>query len=310
MQGQGWRRRDALLLGAFALGGCGVQRGAAPAGSPSQGVRPAATSGSPTTSPSATSPHPSGAASPSAGTPSGPTAVVLPTKAEILERFGSARPKAFGLDVPGVVSRLPRTADAVALTFDACGGPGGGSGVDAALLATLRRLQVPATLFLNLRWIKANASLARDLAQDPLFELANHGRRHCPLTVRQRAAYGIRGTTSAQEVFDEIDCATAWFVENTGGPPRWFRAGTAHVDDVAAAIARAMGQPIAGFTVNADAGATAPRRAIIGAMAAVHPGDIVIGHMNRPDGSTAEGMASALPRLLARGVNFTHLTIS
>lgn len=205
------------------------------------------------------------------------------------------------------MSRL--RSDAVALTFDACGGPGLGAGADHALLGTLRRLGVPATLFLNLRWIEANPSLARDLAQDPLFELANHGRRHRPLTVRERTAYGIRGTASVGEVFDEIDCATAWFTEHTGGPARWFRAGTAHVDDVAAAIASRLGQPIAGFSVNADAGATAPRRAIVGALSEVRPGDIVIGHLNRPEGATAEGVARALPRLLARGTTFTHLTI-
>lgn len=231
----------------------------------------------------------------------------LPTRAEVVTEFEDARPREFGLDVPGVVSRLK--GDRAALTFDACGGPGPGSGVDRDLLATLRSLQVPATLFLNLRWIQANSGLAQELAADPLFELANHGRRHCPLTVRKRAAYGIIGTADVGAVFDEIDCATPWFVEHTGAPPRWFRSGTAHVDDVAATIARRLGQPIAGFSVNADAGATASRRAIIRAMEGVRHGDIVIGHMNRPDGATAGAMALALPRLLDRGVGFTHLTI-
>lgn len=226
----------------------------------------------------------------------------------MLEEFGEVAPTAFGLDVSGVVTRL--TSDKVALTFDACGGPGGGSGVDVALLELLRRHEVPATLFLNVRWIRANGPLAHDLAQDPLFELANHGKQHRPLTVRERTAYGIRGTRSVGEVYDEVEAATPWFVEHTGAPPRWFRAGTAHVDDVAAAIARRLGQPIAGFSVNADAGATAPRRAVDRAVAGVRPGDIVIGHMNRPGGATAEGLAAALPRLIDRGVAFTHLTIS
>lgn len=207
-----------------------------------------------------------------------------------------------------MVSRL--TSDKAALTFDACGGPGGGSGVDTELIALLRRLDVPATLFLNVRWIDANPGFAHDLAQDPLFELANHGKRHRPLTVRERAAYGIRGTRNVGEVYDEVEAATPWFVESTGAPPRWFRSGTAHVDNVAAEVAARLGQPIAGFSVNADAGATAPRNAIVREMAGVHAGDIVIGHMNRPGGSTAEGMALALPRLLDRGVEFTHLTIS
>lgn len=295
-----WRRRDALLLGALGLAGCAAPRGSGPAGTEASTT----TVGPTTAAPSRTSPSSAPSTTPSSPSP----AVAAPTRAEIVAEFTGARPRTFGLDVPGVVCRLKTTA--VSLTLDACGGPGLGGGVDQALLSTLRRLEVPATLFLNLRWIRANASLAQDLAQDPLFELANHGRRHCPLTVRERAAYGIRGTANAGEVFDEIDCATAWFVEHTGGPPRWFRAGTAHVDDVAAAVARRLGQPVAGFSVNADAGATAPRRAIIGALEGARAGDIVIGHMNRPDGSTAEAMAIALPKLLDRGASFTHLTIS
>ncbi|KGN32582.1 polysaccharide deacetylase [Knoellia sinensis KCTC 19936] len=198
---------------------------------------------------------------------------------------------------------------AVALTLDACGGSGGGNGVDHELLTVLRRHAVPATLFLNVRWVRANGSVAAELAQDPLFELANHGHRHRPLTVRERTAYGIAGTGSVGEVVDEIEAATPWFVEHTGAPPRWFRAGTAHTDDVAATVAERLGQPIAGFSVNADFGATAPAHAVARALGAVSPGDIVIGHMNRPGRGTAKGFATALPRLLDSGARFTTLTL-
>lgn len=294
VQARPWRRRDALLLGVLGLAGCGTQG--------SSGKAPPTSSGSGQATPTATPTRPSvPSTSPSAGSASGAT------RAEIVREFGSVRSTFFGMDVPGVVSRLE--SDKVALTFDACGGPGGGGRVDHDLISLLRRLEVPATLFLNVRWIRVNASIARELAHDPLFELANHGQRHCPLTVRDRTAYGIRGTASVGEVVDEVDSATPWFVENTGAPPRWFRSGTAHVDEVGAAIARRLGQPVAGFSVNADAGATASRRAVVGALEGSRAGDIVIGHMNRPHGSTAEGMALALPKLLDRGVGFTPLTI-
>lgn len=39
----------------------------------------------------------------------------------------------------------------------------------------------------------------------------------------------------------------------------------------------------------------------------VRPGSIIIGHMNRPAGHTAEGLALALPRLVAAGHMFARL---
>ncbi|PRY61579.1 polysaccharide deacetylase [Knoellia remsis] len=210
--------------------------------------------------------------------------------------------------MPGIRTR---TRDGeVALTLDACGGPGGGSGVDHDLLDLLRRHEVPATLFLNVRWIDANPAVAQELAADPLFELANHGKRHCPLTVRPRTAYGIRGTGSVGEVVDEVRAADDWFLEHVGERPRWFRSGTAHADDVAARVAERLGQPLAGFTVNADLGATASASQVARTLGGVGSGDIVIAHMNRPGGATAEGFARALPRLLRAKTSFVTLTNS
>ena len=77
--------------------------------------------------------------------------------------FSGRRPGQWGLDVEGVTSRLEQ-ALGVALTFDACGGGNGGDGYDAALIDLLRARQVPATLFLNRRWIVANPALAAELA--------------------------------------------------------------------------------------------------------------------------------------------------
>jgi peptidoglycan/xylan/chitin deacetylase (PgdA/CDA1 family) len=46
---------------------------------------------------------------------------------------------------------------------------------------------VPATLFVNARWIEANPRQFRQLAADPLFEIANHGTEHRPLDDRYTA---------------------------------------------------------------------------------------------------------------------------
>lgn len=222
----------------------------------------------------------------------------------MVRRYQAIRPTQFGLTVPGVINRLP--SENVALTFDACGGPGGAQ-YDGALIKTLRDLGTPATLFLNARWIEANPTIFRDLAADPLFDIANHGTRHLPLSVAGRSAYGIAGTRDAGEVYDEIAGNHELLTRALGRPPAFFRSGTAHYDDVATKIVAELGEQVIGFDVNADSGARASLPQITRAMAGVRPGSIVIAHMNRPSGATAQGMAAALPPLLDAGIRFAHL---
>jgi peptidoglycan/xylan/chitin deacetylase (PgdA/CDA1 family) len=115
-----------------------------------------------------------------------------------------------------------------------CGGRDG-SGYDQALINFLRRREVPATLFLNSRWIDANPAVFRQLAGEPLFEIANHGTWHLPLSVTGRSAYGITGTHNAGQVY-EVARNQAKLTRLLGVPPPFFRAGTAYSDDVAAPL--------------------------------------------------------------------------
>ena len=228
----------------------------------------------------------------------------IPGKPQILAEFGHLRPQEWGLHVTGVVNNSDSRH--VALTFDACGGPGG-TGCDHKLLKSLRSLNVPATLFINSRWITANRSLAAELAADPLFELANHGTLHLPLSVNGKSAYGIAGTANAAAVYEELMGNQALMQELTGVTPRFFRPGTAFYDEVAASMTRRLGMLPVNFTLNGDGGATFAPPTVAGEVAKAVAGDIVISHFNRPAAGTAEGYARALPRLLDRGVTFARL---
>ncbi|WP_327674754.1 polysaccharide deacetylase family protein [Kitasatospora sp. NBC_00458] len=256
-------------------------------------------------------PSPTPTASPTPTPTPTPTATAipapLPARAAITTRYTDTAPTDWGLDIPGVLTTLPDGERAIALTLDACGGPGG-SGYDAALIETLRAHGVPATLFLNARWIDANPAVFDDLAADPLFEIANHGTAHRPLSVTGRSAYGIAGTGDAGEVYDEITGNLEKLTALLGRPPRYFRSGTAHYDDVATRIAADLGQHIAGFTTNADAGATATSGQVHRELVGAPPGAIVIAHMNHPAAGTARGLATALPTLLTAGHTFTRLS--
>jgi peptidoglycan/xylan/chitin deacetylase (PgdA/CDA1 family) len=206
-----------------------------------------------------------------------------------------------------VVRDLHTSRRVIALTFDACGGPGG-SGYDRALIGFLRRREVPATLFLNSRWIDANPAVFRQLAGEPLFEIANHGTRHLPLSVTGRSAYGIPGTRNAGEVYDEVARNQAKLTRLLGVPPSFFRAGTAYCDDVAARIVTAMGDRLVSFSVNGDGGATFTPGQVRSIVAAAPGGSIVICHMNHPESGTAQGIAASVPRLMASGYRFARLS--
>lgn len=217
----------------------------------------------------------------------------------------TATPQEWGEAVTGVGTRLADTS-AIALTLDACGGPNG-SGYDAALIEHLRRYEVPATLFMNTRWVEANRSTFADLAADPLFEIANHGTEHRPLSVNGRSVYGITGTASAEAVIGEVWDCQRLLTELTGTAPRSFRSGTAYYDDVAVGIVHDLGLEVAGYSVLGDAGATFSASQVRAAVSGAGPGSIVLLHMNHPTSGTAEGVAAALPDLLDRGATFTTL---
>jgi peptidoglycan/xylan/chitin deacetylase (PgdA/CDA1 family) len=286
------RRAVLAALAAGALAGCD---------------RPATLSGGGKVAASATSRPAAGIRTPRIVRPTAPPTAPKATRAQVVARYGHLRPNTWGFGGPGVVRDLPTSRRVIALTFDACGGRGG-SGYDQALVSFLRRREVPATLFLNSRWIDANPTAFRQLAAEPLFEIANHGTRHLPLSVTGRSAYGIGGTRNAGEVYDEVAGNQAKLTRLLGVPPRFFRAGTAYSDDVAARIVTAMGDRLVTFSVNGDGGATFTPGEVRSTVTGAPGGSIVICHMNHPESGTALGIAAAVPHLLARGYRFVRLS--
>jgi peptidoglycan/xylan/chitin deacetylase (PgdA/CDA1 family) len=227
-------------------------------------------------------------------------------RAVIVKRFGAATPHYWGVEAPGVQLRTA-ASNAVALTFDCCGGPGGNH-VDRELLDFLERNDVAATFFLNYRWVHANRHTARRLIANPLFEIGNHGTAHLPMSVSGRRAYGIAGTQDAGSCFDEVSINQEYLAGLMPKPPRYFRPGTANFDDVAVQITKSMGLLPAGFSINGDGGATFQAPTVTAQMSAAVAGDIVIAHANHPSGGTADGTKAAVPLLRRRGLTFLRLS--
>lgn len=301
-------QRRALLVSAAALmvAGCSPGAGSPVPSASSPRATGAGTSLAPAPPPVAVT---SASVEPAATTaaPTATSVSAAPSQDQIVHQFAGRVPAYWGLEAPGVLKVLGDPGAGIALTLDFCGGPGG-SGIDHAALALLKKLELPATLFLNARWIQANTVLARELAAVPFFELANHGSGHLPLSVAGKSAYGIPGTRNAAGVYEEIMANDAVLSEITGKRPRFFRPGTAYLDEIATEIALSLETIPTGFSINADGGATYTAAMVAAETAKALPGDIIISHGNQPSSGTSAGLAKALPMLLDAGHRFTMLS--
>ena len=217
-------------------------------------------------------------------------------------------PVQWGEHFPGVLNILPparKIHDAsrtLALTLDACEGD-----TDRRIIALLRKHSVPATLFVTNRWLARNKVVAADLAADPLFAFACHGKRHKPASVNGRKAYGIAGTRSVQHLVEEVEDNARAITALTGERPRWYRSGTAHYDDVAVAVIADLGLSVAGYTVSADQGASLPAGDVARRLARAPDLAVILLHLNHPESGTFQGLASAIPKMIEHGVRFVKL---
>ncbi|SDV99859.1 Peptidoglycan/xylan/chitin deacetylase, PgdA/CDA1 family [Marininema mesophilum] len=225
---------------------------------------------------------------------------------QVLMDYEGRSPTYWGESVPGVKHHLDTKKKVMTLTFDACGGPRG-SQVDKRLLQYLENEKIPATLFINSRWIDAHPKRFRQLAANPLFEIANHGTEHRPLSVNGRSVYGIKGTQGIREALNEILSNQRKIASITGKAPRYFRSGTAYYDDVSVAAAQKLGVQIVNFDILGDAGATYNREQVNEALLHARAGSIIILHMNQPESETAEGVRDAVPVLRKKGFRFVKV---
>jgi peptidoglycan/xylan/chitin deacetylase (PgdA/CDA1 family) len=200
-------------------------------------------------------------------------------------------------------TRAPAHAQNIALTLDACGGA-----CDHALIAALVRLQVPATLFVTRRWLSRHAAgLQQLLAHPQLFELENHGAEHRPAVVGHRL-YGMDGLPDQAAVAQEVTGGADAVARATGRPSRWYRGAGALYDSASLATVHRLQHRVAGFSLNADAGATLGAALVARRLRQATAGDIVLAHMNHPASGTAAGLAEALPELQRRGLRFVRLS--
>lgn len=236
-----------------------------------------------------------------------PIATLESLKLQATARFAGVVPTMWGERVPGVRTRLDTSEKVIALTLDACGSTKG-KGVDSKLMEFLIREQIPATLFINGRWIDANLELFRQLAANPLFEIANHGTHHKPASTTGRSIYGIAGTKNVAEIVEEIELNARKIEAASGVRPKLYRSGTAYYDEVAVQISQGLAHEVAGYSLLGDAGATWSAAQVKAALLKAIPGDIALLHMNHPEAGTGAGIMAAVPELKRKGFRFVRMS--
>ena len=203
--------------------------------------------------------------------------------------------------------RLAPVAEAtkrVALTLDACSGK-----YDDDLIQFLIRNRIPATIFATKRWLDHNPyGVSVIKSHLDLFDVEDHGENHIPAVIGAgRKVYGIPGEPDIIHLRREVTEGARAVEAATGVAPRWYRGATAEYDARAIEEITRLGYKIAGFSINADAGATLKMAAIERRLKHVKGGDVIIAHMNKPASASAEGLSVALIQLLNQGFAFVRL---
>jgi peptidoglycan/xylan/chitin deacetylase (PgdA/CDA1 family) len=191
----------------------------------------------------------------------------------------------------------------VALTLDACMGE-----VDLRILDALVTRRIPATLFVTGRWLRNNAAAVATLKAHPeLFDLQNHGAMHIPAVTGAEKLYGIEPAGTLMAVEAEVDGGAAAMATAGLSKPQWFRDATALYSTDALELIRKKGYRIAGFSLNADFGASLPEDKVHARLLTAKDGDVIIGHINQPKRSSGAGIVSGVLALQAAGFNFVRL---
>ena len=191
----------------------------------------------------------------------------------------------------------------VALTLDACPGA-----FDERIATALVESGIKATVFVTGLWLRENpVGLAFLLAHRDLFAVENHGELHIPPVLGHRRIYGIRTAGDLATVRREVTEGAASIHAAAGTAPRWYRGATGYYSRSAMPAIQQLGFGIAGYSLNADMGASVPAHSVAERIANATSGDVIVAHINQPHRSSGAGVAAGVGKLQRRGARFLRL---
>ncbi|MCX4742428.1 polysaccharide deacetylase family protein [Streptomyces antibioticus] len=247
-----------------------------------------------------------------------PAAPRPPRPAPTADRAVPTRPPTLAPGPAGltpVFEHGPRTAGkTVALTFDADmtadQGPRAAAGEhfdNPGLIAALRTLKVPATVFMTGRWAEEYPAQARAIGHDPLFEIANHSYSHYAFTAD---CYGLP-TVSGDRMRADVERAyTAFRRAGVPDPMPYFRFPGGCYDGRALRAVSGTGVTAVQWdVVSGDAFATDADAVAQDVLAGVRPGSVVVMHCTRSAApATERAVRTIVPELRRQGYRFVKVS--
>ncbi|WP_328667420.1 polysaccharide deacetylase family protein [Streptomyces sp. NBC_00322] len=202
----------------------------------------------------------------------------------------------------------------VALTFDAdmtAGqGPRAARGEhfdNPALIASLRKLNVPSTIFMTGRWADQYPDQAKAIGNDPLFEIANHSYSHYAFT---SPCYGLP-VVAKNAMRADVDRAFAAFRKaGARNVVPYFRfPGGCYNDEALRALAPTKVTAVQWDVVSGDAFATNADAVAEQVLAGVRPGSLVVMHCTRSAAPvTEQAVRRIVPELRRRGYRLVKVS--
>ncbi|WP_234376305.1 polysaccharide deacetylase family protein [Streptomyces sp. CB01201] len=219
-----------------------------------------------------------------------------------------------------VFERAPRSPQGaqgekvVALSFDADmtadQGPraAGGERFDnPELIADLKRMKVPATVFMTGRWAQEYPAEARAIGTDPNFEVGNHSYSHYAF---KTDCYGLP-VVEKDAMRADVENATAQFkaagVTNT--VPYFRFPGGCYDDATLRALAPLKMTAVQWDVVSGDAFAKDANAVAEQVLAGVKPGSLVVMHCTRSAAPVTDtALQRIVPELRKRGYRFVKVS--
>ncbi|MFJ2100228.1 polysaccharide deacetylase family protein [Streptomyces anulatus] len=202
----------------------------------------------------------------------------------------------------------------VALTFDADmtadQGPRAASGErfdNPELVALLRRMKVPSTVFMTGRWAEEYPAQAKAIGTDPMFEIANHSYSHYAFS---SPCYGLPVVGKAAMAREVERAFSAFRKAGARNVVPYFRFPGGCYDDTALrALAPANVTAVQWDVVSGDAFATDADAVAEQVLDGVRPGSLVVMHCTRSAAPATEAAVRRIvPELRERGYRFVKVS--